>query len=220
MSKQIIGIIIAVAVIAGGAFAFWQIQDDEPELAQEITDNGITQEDIAELSLVGQNMAGASYMATITGNTPEGPLQSTLEFDGEGSYSFSSEQAGQSVQFIVTPEATYSCQGNQCFEFPRGQEDDLFAFNIDDFTYEEDDLTEFADIATRIGEGPCPAGTCDVWEIVDRSETTRLYIDTSANRISQATGSGDDGEFSIVYDYRDVTITPPENVQPMPDFPQ
>lgn len=216
MSKQTIGIVIAVTVIAGVAFAFWQLQDDEPKLAQEISDNGITQEDIAELSLVGQNMAGASYVASITGDTPEGPLQSTLEFDGEGSYSFSSEQADQSIRFIVTPEAAYSCESDQCFEFPQGQEDDLFAFNVDGFTYEEDDLTEFADVATRIGKEQCPAGTCDVREIVDEAETTRLYIDTSANRISQATGSGYDGEFSIIYDYRDVTITPPEDAQAMP----
>lgn len=220
MSKQIIAILAAIIIIAGGVFVFWQLQDEDPELTQEIGENGITQEDVAELSLVAQNMAGASYIATITGETPEGPLQSTLEFDGQGSYSFSAEQAGQAVSFIITPDAAYSCEGEQCFEFPRGQEDDLFAFNIDDFTYEEDDLTEFADTATRIGEEPCPAGTCDVWEIVDQAETTRLYIDTDENRISQATGSGDDGEFTIVYDYRDVTITPPENVQPMPDFPQ
>lgn len=212
MSKQIISIIIA-----GGAFAFWQLQDDEPGLAQEIRDNGIAQKDVAKLSLVGQNMVGASYVATITGDTPEGPLQSTLEFDGEGSYSFGAEQAGQSVRFVVTPDTAYSCEGDQCFEFPLGQADELFAFDLDDFTYEEDDLTEFADIATRIGEEPCPAGNCDVWEIVDETETTRLYIDASANRISQATGSGDDGEFTIVYEYRDVTITPLENVQKIQD---
>lgn len=220
MSKQIIAIVAAIIIIVGGIFIFWQLQDEGPELAQEISENGITQQEVAELSLIAENMAGASYIATITGKTPEGPIQSTLEFDGQGSYSFSTEQAEQAVSFIITPDTAYSCEGEQCFELPRGQEDDLSAFNIDDFTYQEDDLTEFANMATRIGEESCSAGTCTVWEVVDQTEVTRLYLDTNENRISQATGSGDDGEFTIIYDYRDVTITPPKNVQPMPDISQ
>lgn len=217
MNKQIIAIIVGIVLLTGAAIAVWQLQD-EPELTQEVNNTGVTQEEAAQLRLVAENMAGASYVATISGSTPEGLISSTLEFDGEGSYSFSSEQAGQSVKFIVTPEATFSCEGEQCFEFPRGQEDDLFAFNIDDFTYDEGSLTEFVDIARYVGQEACPAGTCDVWEIIEDQETNRLYIDTDTNRISQATGSGDDGEFSIVYEYRSITITPPENVQPFPTF--
>ncbi len=218
MNKQLIGIIVAAIVLIGGAVAFWQFQNDEPELAQEATENGITQEEAAQLRLVAENMAGASYSATITGETPEGSLESVLEFDGEGNYSFSAEQEGQSIQFIVTGDAAYTCEGEQCFEFPRGEGDEMFSFDIDEFTYEEEDLTEFAERASFVGEEECPAGTCDVWEIVDETETTRLYIDTSNNLVSQATGSGVEGEFTIVYDYRDVTITPPENVQPLPEF--
>lgn len=218
MNKQIIAIIVAVVLLAGGAIAFWQLQDDSPELTQEIGDNGITQEEAAQLALVAENMAGASYVATISGTTPEGPIESVLEFDGEGSYSFTAEQAGQTFRFIGTPEATFSCEGDQCFELPTGQEQQQIGFNIDDFTYDEGSLTDFVDIARYVGQEACPAGTCDVWEIIEDQETNRLYIDTDTNRISQATGFGDDGEFSIVYDYRAVTITPPENVQPFPTF--
>lgn len=220
MNKQIIAIIAGVVLLIGGGIAFWQLQDDEPELAQETTENGITQEEAAQLAIVAENMAGASYVATISGTTPQGDIDSLLEFDGEGSYSFTASQAGQSVQFVVTPEATFSCEGDQCFELPRGQEDELFAFNIDDFTYDEAALTDFVDIARKVGQEDCPAGTCDVWEIEQDGETSRLYIDIDTNRISQASGSGGDGEFTIVYEYRDVTITAPENVQPFPTFDQ
>ena len=218
MSKKILGIVLAVVVLAGGAFAFWQLQDDEPELEQEVAENGISQEEAAQLALVAENMAGASYVATINADTPEGSFESVLEFDGEGNYSFNAEQDGQTVQFILIGDTAYTCEGEQCFEFPSRQDDDMFNFNIDDFTYEEDELTDFAETATYLGEESCPAGTCDVWEIVDETETSRLYIDTDSNQISQATGTGDDGEFTMVFEYQDISIEAPENVQPFPEL--
>jgi hypothetical protein len=65
----------------------------------------------------------------------------------------------------------------------------------------------------------CPAGTCDVWSVVDENDhESTIYIDVQNNRVSQVESRDETSDIKLVYEYRDVTITPPENAQEIPAF--
>ncbi len=216
MGKQLLLIIGAVVLLGGGGFAVWQLQNDTDETSEEQASE--QQVDESELAFVAEAMTNTAYVATISGQSPEGPIDAVMEHDGNDRFRFSTQQDGISGEFIITPTATYTCQDGQCMEFAQGQQ----SLDIDprDFSYDEGDLEEFSTNAVRVGTEPCPTGTCNVWEITDEDEVSRIYVDTDSSRIAQVTGSGADGEFTITYEYRDVTIDIPENVQPMPTFDQ
>lgn len=214
MTKQVLLIIGAVVLLAGGGFAVWQLQNDTDETTEEQVSG--QQVDESEFAFVAEAMTNVAYVATISGQSPEGPIEAIMEHDGNNRFRFSTQQDGISGEFIITPSATYTCQDGQCMEFAQDQQS--LDLNPADFSYDESDLEEFSSNAVRIGRESCPTGTCNVWEITDEDEIARIYVDVNSNRIAQVTGSGEDGEFTITYDYRDVTIDIPENVQPMPTF--
>ncbi len=213
--QQVVGLVVALLLIVGGVLAFTRLQNGDEngdQQAAEQTDN-----DYEELARATEAMSDASFIATITGDSTEGPINVTMEQDGQGSSRFVTEQNGTTLQFIITPDAAYSCENDDCMQFASEDVEGSF-FEPDDFVYSEDDMDVLQANATFAGQEECPAGTCNVWEVTEGADTSRIYISTSDNTISQVSVTGPEGSFNITYDYQDVTITPPENAEVMPVF--
>ena len=215
--NQIISIIVAVVLLTAGLLAFIFMQDEAQDMAG-VTDPGEQNGELEEdLFFDAEAMTNASFTATISGETPDGPIDALMEQDGEGNTRFTTQQNGTEVEFVVTPDSSYTCENGECIRFDSDTSIDSL-FNPDNFTYDDEDFEAVREDVVFIGEEDCPAGTCNVWEVHDGEEESRIYVSTDTRQISQVTGEGADGSFSIVYDYRDVTITPPENYEEAPDF--
>ena len=220
---QLIVVTVVGILVAGAITAFiWQQvidsddQDTNGQAATEQPTSGLDDEELAELARAAELMNEASYVATISGEAADNIIDATMEFDGQGNVRFTAQEDGRTLQFILTPEFLYSCDGDTCYEFPAdGQESQLL--NPGDFTYTETDAVQYQSLGRNIGQESCPAGTCNVWEIEENDETNRIYIDVDSNLISQISGSSPDGGYTITMEYRDVSISAPDNAEPLPD---
>lgn len=158
-----------------------------------------------------QPTAETSFAATIKGKIEGQPIKATIEYDGDGRSRFISKHDEQSQQIIITPDASYSCSGDDCTHFPNSETASPL-FNPADYVYTVDDINSLNTNAQYIGKESCPAGTCNVWKVQNENEElSNIYVDAADKLISQVTGSSPNGEFTIVYDYRKITITTPEN---------
>lgn len=217
--KLITGILVSLLVIGAGALAFNYFNANDAEQSASDTSNQAETTDEGA-SFNPQGMEGVSFVATINGTTEDGEINATMEHDGQGSTRLEMTQAGRDFELTLTPDAVYSCESETCIRFDTDQASGAAFLDPSEYTYDDEEFDDFRDDANYLGQESCPAGTCDVWEIEDDETIARMYLDTSTSRISQVTSDGPDSEITVVYDYRDVTITPPENVQELPSFNQ
>jgi hypothetical protein len=131
---------------------------------------------------------------------------------------FTANANGNEVVSVYTPEAFYICQtSDTCFYYPISEAASL-GFDPSNFVYSNDEVAGYENNALYQGEQACPAGTCHVWQVGDGSTTSTLLIDTVTKRISQVQSSSSTGDTSLVYEYKDVSITPPANAMPVPSL--
>ncbi|MDZ7786253.1 MAG: hypothetical protein U5L95_03990 [Candidatus Saccharibacteria bacterium] len=214
MSKgMIIGIIVAVLGI-GGSVAYFVTRNNGEESGSQTT----AQED--EQSAESGDAptfdpaatSGQDFVATMNGTTTEGEeFNGEIEYDSNGSTHFTGTTAGEQVEFYTTANRYVLCTAGNCFEY--GDQSSLPS--TPDYNYNEEDFSDFRDTANYQGRQSCPAGTCNVWEITEDGTTTTVFI-TDDQTVSQAKTSGTGGEFTITYEYRDVNISLPQNVQSVP----
>ena len=220
-NKLLIGIVVLV-VGAGGATFFALNQSDDT------TENGSQTNQTSERSDAENNNSEPTFNPQITGNkafvatiegTSEGSqaITGTIESDGEGNLRFEGVTAGESAEYYILADGRYIvCQAGSCFS----TSSETSGFSADDYNVTDDDVAEFKDTATYVGKEDCPAGTCDVWQVNDEGVETKIYISTKDSLVSQVVGVDDVDTFKIVYEYKDVTINPPTNVQDISDFTQ
>lgn len=223
--QQLIAILVAIFVIVGGVFAYmtW-VDSDEDKAQQDSASQGAntSNQENGDPSFEPLSIDSESFIATVRGQGDDGPIDGSIESDGEGNFRLNFIVEGESSSLIVTADATYSCTAGECFEFPRTTEDDdatSFGAAIDpeQFTFNEDDYAEFRNTAVYQGTEDCSAGTCDVWTYADEGVDSKVYIDSGSNQIVRVESSEEGNQYIVEYDYQtDVTITPPENAQQLP----
>jgi hypothetical protein len=205
----IIGIIVAL-LIGGGAAVYVLTREDKKDGAETSsqTNNGQTagNSDFAPVSTKGMD-----FSATLTTASPQGSTSAKIEQDGDKTR-YVATQDGQEIQIINTPDAYYSCTGDQCFKFALSQSGNS-GVDVGSYQYDESEISNFRNTAAYQGKKDCPAGTCDVWSVTVGTGTSTLYIDTKTKRISQVESTQSGTSTKIVYDYKNVTIDIPANAQ-------
>ncbi len=219
MSKQLIGIIIAILLVAGGAFAYFAVNDSGEESASQDsqdTSSEIAEEDNGATPFDPVSLENSSYIATVSGEDESGPVEGTIESDGEGNYRFAFTVDGESSEMITVDSTTYSCTDSEgCFSFPQSEDTSGMqdAFNPDRFNYNDEDYQEFQDLASYQGQQTCSVGTCDVWVYSDEDVDSTIFIEPGSNRIIRIESREGNSTFTLAYEYREVSIEAPDNPQ-------
>lgn len=222
--QQLIAIVVAIFVIVGGVFAYMTWVDSGEDTAQQdsVSEGANTSnQENGDPSFEPLSIDSESFIATVRGQGDDGPIDGSIESDGEGNFRLNFIVEGESSSLIITTDATYSCTAGECFEFPRAEDGDATSFGAaidpEQFTFNEDDYAEFRTTAVYRGTEDCSAGTCDVWFFTDEGVDSQAYIDSDSNRIVRVESSQENNQYIVEYDYQtEVTITPPENAQQLP----
>ena len=206
MSRPVlIGVVVAAVLVAGGA-AYMLTRDEDSDNQQQSSQDSTNS---GSSAFSPASTEGLEFTATIS---VDGSETATLEHDDQNNSRYVTTIGGQQTEIIYTSDAYYTCQsGGNCIKFPLSQSSNS-GFNPSDYTYDENKLSSYASPAYK-GQGSCESGTCDVWEVSAGGVTSTLYVDTNTKRITKVQGTVNGKTSTIVYDYKDVTITVPANAQ-------
>ena len=202
----LIGVIVAAVVVLGGGAAYMLTKDDNGETEQ--TNTSQANQSTNANAFSPASTEGLEFTATIT---TDGAGTATFEHDDKGSTRYVATTGGQQMEIIYTSDAYYSCQGHDCVKFPISQSSNS-GFDPSQYTYDENKLASYASPAYK-GQQSCESGTCDVWEVSAGGYTSTLYVDSSTKRITKVQGTVGGKTSTIVYEYKDVTITVPANAR-------
>lgn len=158
--------------------------------------------------------AGLSFQANIDGTTLDGQTyNATVLHDAKGNSHLSGDVAEESFDLYSIDGRYIYCSNGDCIENPA-----LSApgpIGESSYILENEDLEQYRESAVNIGTADCGSNTCQIWERSEDSYTGRLYVDDSG-LVKKAEWSGDEGNFVINYEYKEVNITPPENILTSP----
>ena len=210
MKSKLIGVILAVVVVGGGAGAFLLTQNSDSDSSKSNSNDSSESQDSSP-TFNPKATKNQAFSATLEGTSEGSALNGTLESDGKGTIHFTGTQAGETAEYFATSDGSFIfCQGEECFKSPASQS----GVSTDDYEVTEEDIAKYKSKATSLGSESCPSGTCNVWEYNDDDGTkTKIYIDKKTDYVSQVVGQDGTDTFKIVYDFKDVTITLPTNVQ-------
>jgi hypothetical protein len=217
--KILIGLLIGGVIIAGGAGGYFLSQNNDNTSGNTNTStNESSQSKSGEPEFRPVATEGQSFVATLSGQSDGETINGTIEYDKNGNSKFRTTTSEGELEFYVIGEDTYSCTNGQCFKFSGSTDQNPLDLDDLNYNYSEDDVASFEDSARYLGQQPCPAGSCNVWRVTEGDYETDTYISTKDNRISQLLSRGENTEITIIYEYKDVVVTPPTNVQTLPGF--
>ena len=220
MNKAIIAI-VAVLLIGGGGAAYFLAKDDSANesanssKSESSDDAAKKSEDTPEFSPLATIDDAFKAKMTVESTDGTGTFTGTIEKDKSGNTKFLGEQDGETIEFYLTAAGGYIvCEAGECFGLTGGDS----PISISDFTATDEDIAKYKETAKFKGEVDCASGKCDSWEYQDEvGDLVTIYVDQDTSKVMEVRGTDEDGgSVVIVYDYTDVTITLPENVQEIP----
>lgn len=220
MNKAIIAL-VAVLLIGGGGAAFFLTKDDSTSESSSNSSSESSEQadkksdDTPEFSPLATVDDAFKAEMTVTSTDGTGTFTGNIEKDKTGNTKFIGEQDGETVEFYLTADGGYIvCEAGECFKLTGGNS----PIATSDFTATDEDIAKYKETAVFKGEVDCVSGTCDSWEYQDEvGDLVTIYIDQDTSKVMEVRGTDEDGgSVVIVYEYTDVTVTLPENVQEIP----
>ena len=213
--NKILMILVTIAVV--GAGAFFVVQQSDSDSNDSKTESTEPANDITPTEFAPVSTEGLSFVATMKGTGEGSQIDGSFESDGKGNVYFKGALGGETVEYYILSDGTYIvCQGETCFKTPNSADGP----SLDDIAINESSINEIKSSATFSGIESCESGSCEVWTSNEDGTDAKVYIDRSTKRVTKVSGTEAGDEFSITYDYKDVTITAPENVQELPSIGQ
>lgn len=213
MSKTIIAIIIAAVIIAGGGAAYIMSRDSDNQAGDESASQTDNQRENTDGSPTfdAKTVGNEPYVAMMTTTSAEGEFTGVFEYDGKGNTHFNGSVAGNTMEtYNLSDGSNIFCSAGTCYKTTGTQTQN----DNTDYLVTDEELAAYRNSAHYLGQEPCPAGNCDVWQATEAGDMNgKVYIDTATKRVSQVTGENAGTTFKMVYEFRDVTVTPPANVQ-------
>lgn len=208
MKKQtIIWIIAGAVVLIGGVGAYFALTGSkDSEQSMEHAARGSTP------SFAPKNLAGQSYVATLTGTQADGKsYTATIENDGKGTLKNTSTVDGKTTT-TYTDNGTYiTCVSEAlCYKLATPN-----TSTNDQYTASDDKIAEWKKSISYEGKMDCDSGTCDMWKVSIGGTDTEVMTD-STGRVVESKVTSNGNTFTTVYVYKAVTITLPANVQESP----
>jgi len=217
MSKKLILGIVIAAVLIGGGIGFVIVSNEDGESDQSNQTN-TTQQSADGTTFNPVATDGLEFAATLTTTTPENvSVTATIQYDTSSkAWQYTATNDGETLEAIYTADAYYIKSGETWLKLPLSQ--GAQTFNPDQYDYSGSTLSDLQAKVASQGTAACPAGTCHVWKVegYEGNSAVTIYVDTATNRISQVVAESAAGTSTIVYDYKDVTVTIPTEVSTVP----
>ncbi len=207
MNKNvIIGIAAAVVLAGAGAGAYFYFQDEPANPKASNTSNNKTP--VFSPKATGDT----SFEATYTATTKAGVVTvGTIQIDKNGNSKYTGTADNKEFASYQIDGDYISCTGGTCIQFSGSSDQE--AVSSDEYAYSEEDYQAFRESAEYKGRVSCGSESCELWEVPKNAFTTSFYIN-DAGMIKKLKGERADGTtYEITYEYKDVTITRPENVR-------
>ncbi len=214
-----VGIIVVTLVVVIGllTYAYTEHRESVTESENLSQPEQEQQEDITPLNPSPIN--DVSFRTTIIGTSGDDTINAVLAYDGQGSIQIEFLEGEDNNTYIITPTFTYICVDDGCVR-EASDATTLPQLEPREFVYSEADYSIFRNNSPLyLGQRPCPAGTCHTWDVSrEEGESMLLFIDTDTTTVSQVIVDKPGTSLTAVYDYRPVTISPPEDSQALPSF--
>lgn len=205
----LIGIIVALLVSGGAVGAYFIFKSDSNELSESSESSEASNE---ESSAIFNPLptVGVAFVATVNGTTSDGDIYTAvIRHDAKGNTHYEGSYGDSEIDMYQINGKNIICSNGTCIVTPTVESTPITS---DQYEYNEEDYNELKNIAEYAGRENCKSGTCDVWQINEANSTGKLFID-SGGRVDRAEWTSPDGSFSIDYEYQDVQIKEPDNVQ-------
>lgn len=216
MNKKILVAAAALVVVGGGA-AFALTRPDKTNKDQASQQTSAEDDSTVNANFDPLTTGDTSFVATIDTTNEGQTTTGQMEYDKNNDALRFTSTSGEEVSVLVyTKDAYYFCQSEDtCYKAALSQSSNS-SFDRGLYEYSAEEIAAFRNTASYQGKRACPSGSCDTWKVSADGYDTTLYIDAGSKRITQVEGTSSTGTSKIVYDYKDVTVTPPANAQELP----
>lgn len=141
-----------------------------------------------------------------------------IQHNGKRVFRLEITQDNKLFEAYVTPESNIYCQKSGCYYTEPEQTKQLF--DTDKLLYEETELGVLGQGLKRTGETDCNQTACDVWEsssVVTDGAMTKVLLEKGSGKIAFVEGIEEDNKFSISYEYKEVNVILPLQVDELPE---
>jgi len=143
-------------------------------------------------------------------------FRGAVQHDGNGTIRLEAKQDDESLELYITPTHQIFCELGECFRDIRDDSDPLFS--VESFIYNQQDLPGIGAGLLKNGQVQCGESTCDVWGSPSFADTlSKVLIEQGTNRIISIEGLFDGDSIKIDYQYNQVKIILPLNVDDLPE---
>lgn len=160
-----------------------------------------------------QPLTDIEFAASLTSAASNGSsISANMEYDKDtNAWRYAGQSGGSAIEAIYTTDAYYIKMGESWMKLP--PEQGTQTFNPGQYKYDQSSIKDFQSKVQNKGQQSCPAGTCQVWEVSNYQGNDKItfYTDISSNRISQVITESSAGKNTIIYTYKDITVTAPAN---------
>jgi hypothetical protein len=227
---QIVVIVIVLIVIAAAGAVGWRVMQNNATPAAAKTTAGkavasacmkvYNDKNICNAAAVSSDFAKTSYTAVDTSTDAQGKVSKiTLQSDGKGNTSFTTEGGGQSISTIEIGTTIYT-------KMPGSDTWTKYTSTASAPTANpsSDLKAQFSDASTpvakriqykKIGKEKCGSVTCAKYQVIDPATpdtTTYVWISTKDYRLQRMTTKNAEGSNDFVITYTSVKISVPSPV--------
>lgn len=207
-----ITIIAVVAVICIGVAAFVLTRSsDNSAPADTATSTETSSEASKKAVFAPKSTDGVAYVAKLSGTAQGSAIAATIEHDGKGNSHYLGTAPEPAEMFLLGTEYIM-CDDAQCMSISTAASQPV---GSKEASYSNEAIASWKNTAVHKGKQACPAGTCDAWQVTQDDHTGTLFI-ASDGRVSRSTWKSSELDMNIDLEYKDVTITRPENVLTIP----
>lgn len=217
MKKVIIGIIIAVVVVAAGIGGYTFIKKKNADSSNENQSN-----------FQPSSTDGQPFIATTTVTPKKGAKTVTvMKTDGQGNSEYVLDNSNN-TKLVFTDDFYYTCSRNKCSKIA-STADMGFVADPKSHHVSQAEINNAQENAQFESQQPCPdGGTCDVWKanaFNDSGSVATIYMETASRRVVQINVEDAEGTKTVTkYKYEPVNIQIPSNAREItikiPDAPE
>lgn len=158
-----------------------------------------------------------SYTATITNKDGDKVYVSTVEYDSDSKISKYNAEIGGSKSTIYFTENEYVfCQTeDNCIKYSNNSVN-ASSFDPNTISFDEKQINELKNSSVFKETSNCVSGECEVWKINREGLESTYYIYTDTKRLAKFETQTPTGSAEVVYLFKDISLSLPENAQTIP----
>lgn len=157
------------------------------------------------------------YTGNFSATSATKTISGSFDHDSSGNIKMRvSDDNGETAETYLLDSEIVSCSNDgKCIALPAQPSGSIERTQHE---FDEAAVKEFKQNAVYKGKQPCPAGTCDVWDVKSTRGEATLFIDSNG-LLSKIVSKNDSGTFEVNVIYKNVEVVRPANVSQIPNIP-